>query len=442
MIKKLAVLALCAAAFPARADVALPANMTNPPTVVEAWNILHLATANVDNLVSEPRLAEVSVQVSLCTPALRKLTAQPDAPDQQAKFAELTQRGLLSLSSLVQACNAGNQKEARTQLGRFRAVLDELKPMFDAKTAAGAVYFCAMHPEVTSEGAYTPCTKCGMKLFPRRIPHSFVFVPPGEATLKMEMTPDLKLTAGQTARVKFKLLRRDGVPVMQRDLITMHTQPIHLLIVDDALQDYHHEHPLPTAFSQEPEGYEKTRGNVCGPAPRGSGEYEFTFTPRSAGAYRVFADVVPIDTGIQEYVRAELPGAATGAPGVARSEKREAVVDGMTLRLAVMDQRHVPLRARQTRALQITVTDKEGQPMTRLEPFMNAFAHLVGFYEDGRTVVHLHPEGGDVLRTDVRGGPFLNFRFHPSKAGYLRLFCQLQVDGRSVMVPVGVGIQE
>jgi hypothetical protein len=67
----LAMAVLLAAARVVSADVALPANMTNPPTAVEAWNILHLATANVDKLVSEPRLAEVSVQVSLCTPALR-----------------------------------------------------------------------------------------------------------------------------------------------------------------------------------------------------------------------------------------------------------------------------------------------------------------------------------------------------------------------------------
>src|SRR5688572_1679639 len=118
--------ALFVAARSLFADVALPANMTNPPTAIEAWNIIHLATANLDKLVTEPRLSEVAVQVSLCTPALRKLTAHASTPEQQSKFAELTQRGLLALSSLVQSCNAGNQKEAQTQLGKFRAVLDAL----------------------------------------------------------------------------------------------------------------------------------------------------------------------------------------------------------------------------------------------------------------------------------------------------------------------------
>ncbi|OAI56205.1 hypothetical protein AYO49_00960 [Verrucomicrobiaceae bacterium SCGC AG-212-N21] len=422
------------------ADVALPGNIRDPATAVEAWNVLHLATANLEKLIAEPRLAEVSVQVSLCAPALRKVTAQAPTPEQQQKFAEFTQRGFQALSSLVQASNVGNQKEAQAQLGKFHAVLDSLKPFFDDKTAAGVIYFCAMHPDVTSEGAYTPCAKCGMKLFPRRIPHSFVFVPPGETTMKMEFAPDLKVTAGHPTHVRFKLLRRDGVPVMHRDLMTMHTQPIHLLIVDAALQDYHHEHPSPTAFSQVPEGYEMVRGIVCGPAPRGSGEYEFTFTPRSSGAYRVFADLVPVDSGVQEYARAELPSAASAPAGIDHSEVREAVIDGITLKLAVVDQNHLPLRARQTRALQIFVSDQAGQPMKQFEPFMNAFAHLVGFYEDGSTVVHLHPEGGDILRADVRGGPFLNFRFHPPKAGYLRLFCQIQVEGKTIMAPFGVSI--
>jgi hypothetical protein len=73
---------------------------------------------------------------------------------------------------------------------------------------------------------------------------------------------------------------------------------------------------------------------------------------------------------------------------------------------------------------------------------MNAFAHLVAFHEDGRTVLHLHPEGGDVLRADVRGGPFLNFRFHAPKEGFLRLFCQVQVEGRQIMAPFGLMVAE
>jgi hypothetical protein len=438
----LAAICLLGVLQPARSDVNLPENVTNPRTALEGWNIIHLAVANLDKLVAEPRLAEVAAQASLCTPALRVLASHTVASEQRPKLAELTQRASLSLSTLVQACTVGNVEQARRQLRQCHAALEELKPLFDAKTSAGGIFFCAMHPEVISESATMPCTKCGMRLYPRRIPHSFVFVPPGETTMLMTVAPEAKLIAGQRAEIRLKLARRDGLPVMLRDLMAMHTQPIHLLIVDTSLQDYHHEHPAPTAFSQVPAGFQPLRGDVCGPAPRGSGEYMFSFTPRMSGSYRVFADVVPVDSGIQEYVRAGLPGTESGGAGVDSAAKHEASVAHMRFKLSLVDQRGAPLRARQTRALQIAVSDEAGQPVTQLEPFMNAFAHLVGFYEDGTTVVHLHPEGGDVLRKDVRGGPYLNFRFHPPKAGFVRLFCQVQRGGRDLMVPFGIVVLE
>ena len=66
----------------------------------------------------------------------------------------------------------------------------------------------------------------------------------------------------------------------------MHTQPIHLLIGETGLGDYHHEHPMPTATP---------------------GEYVFLSTPAKTWCYRIRADVVPVDSGVQA-----LPFAATG----------------------------------------------------------------------------------------------------------------------------------
>ncbi len=71
---------------------------------------------------------------------------------------------------------------------------------------------------------------------------------------------------------------------------------------------------------------------------------------------------------------------------------------------------------------------------------MNAFAHLVGFYEDGQTVVHLHPTGGEITDPSLRGGPTMEFLFYPPRAGHLRLFCQVQVGGRQVFAPFDLEI--
>ena len=71
---------------------------------------------------------------------------------------------------------------------------------------------------------------------------------------------------------------------------------------------------------------------------------------------------------------------------------------------------------------------------------MNAFAHLVGFYDDDRTVVHLHPVGPEVVDQTSRGGPSLEFRFYPPKDGFLRLYCQVSVGGKMVFVPFNVNV--
>ena len=71
---------------------------------------------------------------------------------------------------------------------------------------------------------------------------------------------------------------------------------------------------------------------------------------------------------------------------------------------------------------------------------MNAFAHLVGFYEDNGTVVHLHPKGPEVTDPTLRGGPELEFRFYPPKEGFLRLYCQVQVDGKMIFAPFEVQV--
>ena len=85
--------------------------------------------------------------------------------------------------------------------------------------------------------------------------------------------------------------------------------------------------------------------------------------------------------------------------------------------------------------------DAAGKPLRQLEPVMNAFSHLVGFYDDYRTVVHLHPTGGDVLNPDLRGGPALGFILYAPKAGFIRLYCQVSIGGRMLFAPFNVNVE-
>src|SRR5581483_11933645 len=103
---------------------------------------------------------------------------------------------------------------------------------------------------------------------------------------------------------------------------------------------------------------------------------------------------------------------------------------GFSFSLKIEDRSGAPLSAKETRRISVSVADAEGKPVRNLAPVMNAFAHLVGFYDDYKTVVHIHPGGGDILRDDLRGGPSLGFLIYPPRSGFLRLYCQVLIDGK------------
>jgi len=83
---------------------------------------------------------------------------------------------------------------------------------------------------------------------------------------------------------------------------------------------------------------------------------------------------------------------------------------------------------------------RDGKGFTQLEPVMNAFAHLVGFHEDGETVLHMHPIGAPIVNESARGGPVLEFKIFATKPGFTRFFAQVQIDGRQVFAPFDVQV--
>ena len=385
--------------------------------MAEAWNVIGLATANIERLLKEDRLAEIQVQASLCSPSLRRLALENGSPERGVELKAGLARGLQLINELAIASTGKDRDGSRKAFEALREVVAKMEKQFDPKIVATEISLCPMHPECVAPNSTTPCEKCGMAMVKRRIPYSFIYVPPGEPTMLLKATTSGPLAAGKKTDVKVRIQRRDGTPVLIKDLMVMHTQPIHLLIVDPSLTDYHHEHPVPTEVP---------------------GEYAFAFTPTKSSSYRIWADLVPADSGVQEYPAVELPSTRTAEPIGEMSGKFATLAGGYHFRLT-FENGALP-RAKQVRVMQLEIADAAGKPVRQLEPLMNAFAHLVGFYEDYRTVVHLHPEGGDVTRDDVRGGPILSFKFYPPRPGFLRLFCQVVIDGKTIFAPFNVNV--
>lgn len=231
----------------------------------------------------------------------------------------------------------------------------------------------------------------------------------------LSLTPQSDIQAGKTTKVTAKLtLAKDGTVLGEDALKEAHTRKLHLLVVDPSLSDYHHIHPTPLP----------------------SGEWSFDFTPLKNGPYRVWADVIPVATGKQEYVATDIGAPSQEKAAIDKATVMTSTVDGYTFALALEGEP----KAGAAVMGNITVT-KDGKPFTQLEPVMGAFAHVVGFTEDYNSVLHIHPMGKEPTSDTERGGPKLEFHIEPKKPGFVKLFAQVRIGGKDIFAPFGVMVK-
>ena len=299
-----------------------------------------------------------------------------------------------------------------------------------AEASPAAVYACPMHPDVT-DSKPGKCPKCGMTLVAKAqatpgamaMDHDHSGMDMGGShahptpTIKTEIVTAEPPTPGKNVAATARLTRPDGKPLTFSDLSEAHTKRIHLLIIDESLTDYYHEHPVET----------KTPG-----------EFAFSFHPKNGGHYTVWADIVPTTTGSQEYSRAEVtvPGAA--AP-VQTALNRTVTIEGYRFDLSTEGDEK--FTAGKATMVKVRVTDAKGQPVKTLEPVMGAFAHGVGFPADLSGVTHVHPMGKEPQQDSERGGPELDFHLLPEKAGFLKFYVQVQLGGKDVYAGFGLNVE-
>ena len=234
--------------------------------------------------------------------------------------------------------------------------------------------------------------------------------------------PTVKMTIvnvedkGDKKLVKIKLSRIEyDSPVNASDLKVVHTEKIHLLIIDDGLEDYHHIHPK---------------------VDLESGIYTFEWTPKKTGSYRMWADLHPTSTDAQEYVIANLITDQKPA-AIDETASSEATVDNYKFNLSFDEQE---LKAGKAVMGRISITDDKGQPVKDLEPIMGAFAHIVGFGDDFKSIVHIHPMGPEPSNPTDRGGPDFQFHLQPETPGFIKLFAQVKINGKEVFAPFGINV--
>ena len=317
------------------------------------------------------------------------------------------------------AADAADQTSLERQMPEVLKAFEALKAFFpqaicDEAGALAAKYTCPMHPALVGKRSDS-CPKCGMELdqMVRILPSQSV----GEQTVRASIRTEGPLQVGKPVKAWLTLRRDSGEPILIGDLIEVHTEKIHLLIVEPTLVDYHHEHPKATEIP---------------------GDYVFGFTPLKKGPYRAWADLRPYPSGLQEYVIADIPAEGAGGSLSDKSVTTKSEAGGLHFELIQEQSR---IKAGQPGKAHLRISDSTGAPFNKLEPVMATFAHLVGFNEDYQTVLHMHPAGPPVLQPGARGGPELEFQIYSIKPGFFRLFAQVQVGGVSIFAPFGLQIE-
>ena len=237
---------------------------------------------------------------------------------------------------------------------------------------------------------------------------------PGESTLKISVEP-ASLAPNVAAAMTLRIQDAAGSPVTLDKLKEVHTEKIHLLLVDPSLTDYHHVHPTPG---------------------QKDGEYVFSFTPKMPGTYKVFADLVPLATKAQEYAEAEVV-VAGAAQTVEKTVNHEVTLGGLHF---VLSFEHPDLTAGEANLMTLKITDKDSKPFTGLHPLMGAFAHVVAFDEERAHIAHVHPMGEEPSAPTQRGGPELQFHLNFAEPGYQKLFVQVLLDGGELYAPFGLKV--
>jgi hypothetical protein len=247
-------------------------------------------------------------------------------------------------------------------------------------------FWCPMHPDVRSPHGGA-CHRCGMDLVPMPAPKV------GE--YKLDVAQIRRRPGGVLSGLKLTVRDPDSNAVV-RDFLTVHERLFHLFIVGRDLEYFEHVHPAP--------------------APDGGFVLTHAIPP---GEYMLIADFLPRGGTTQMVQRALIVG------GTARPAPRPVMTDAVRVAIQPED-----FAAGKYACLTFTVTDaKTGEPVTDLEPYLGAPAHMLLVRADLTDAVHAHPE------EIATGGPVVSFHPLVPAPGDYKLWVQFQRAGRVISVP-------
>ncbi|MFN8694200.1 MAG: hypothetical protein ACK5XX_07310 [Holosporales bacterium] len=226
------------------------------------------------------------------------------------------------------------------------------------------------------------------------------------APIERQNSPTVNVTSPRTIKpgtpqaLTLRLTDASGTPITVDKLTEVHTKKLHLFVVAPDFSEYLHVHP---------EAAKKT------------GEYTVMVKPEQSG-YVVWADIT-LENGGHLPVRTTW-GSPAAQPVISKTAQLTAEAAGIAA--AIQDS---VLTAGGDSTLQVKLHDASGKPVTNLEEFLGASAHLVGFDGAQTRLLHAHPMDG------VKTPGMLQFHVNPPIAGVWKVFLQVQRAGAVLTFP-------
>jgi hypothetical protein len=279
-------------------------------------------------------------------------------------------------------------------------------PRAPALESAGTVteYWCPMHADVraTVRGV---CGRCGMPLVPMTARVE------GQYWLDATLLP-ARLRAGQPGTLRL-VVREPGSAAIVREFETIHDRPFHLFVVSDDLQEFSHVHPVAMP----------------------DGSLDLPVTLRRPGAYRVYADFLPVGGTPQMIGKTVVVGASRPFPELQirplAPDLAGKTVQGLRVRMQLESELNAGDPSLISFALEDAVT---GLPAADLQPYLGAWGHMFIVGADLADAVHSHP----TTPLSAAGGPEVFFYQRFPRAGSYRLWVQFQRAGSVITVPFTV----
>jgi hypothetical protein len=227
---------------------------------------------------------------------------------------------------------------------------------------------------------------------------------------------------GQSVALHY-LITYAGSSQVLTDLPIVHERPMHLIAVSKDLSQFQHIHPEVDA----------------------NGTYTVTATFPRAGTEILFDEFAP--NGQMVLDRRELPVGKTSETGASLSpDLSPKTEDGLTASLLAPE----AIEAGEDERFTLQVT-RDGQPVTDLEPYLGAAAHVAIISSDTRDFAHTHGEASEADKghegmesmgsSSSTFGPEVSFHHTFPHAGLYKLWIQFGYQGSVITVPYVVEVR-